>query len=484
MTSSSEVMVNGRNRRPRAVMLLVALLLLGGSAAAQRPQISPQALEDSFVQVAQSVKPAVVNIATTQRPRPPEHRQVHPFFRGPFQEFFHEDFFERFFGERIPRERHSLGSGVIVDTRGHILTNNHVVERADEIQVRLSDGRNFQARVAGKDPKTDVAVIKIDVEGDLPVARLGDSDKIRTGEWAMAIGNPFGLDQTVTVGVISAVGRGGMGITTYEDFIQTDASINPGNSGGPLVNLRGEVIGLNTAILATGQGIGFAIPINMAREIKDRLIAYGRVVRGWLGVGIQPLTEDLAAQFGVTPEAGVLVGNVVPGGPADRSGLRPGDIIQEFNGTKITSARQLQLEVARSPVGSQARLTVLRQGQPLTPTVTLGEQPTERVAGVTPSRSDVAGRFGFTVQELTPELQEQLKLGRMDGIVVSGMDQAGLAAQAGIRPGDAILEANRQPVPSVRDFEGIVAKVPLGAPLLLLVWREGASHYVVLRSSP
>ena len=468
-----------------ATLAFVSFLVLSAPATAQDGKSALQSLQDAFVQVAQSVKPAVVNIATTQRPRPQEGRrapQVPPQFRGPFRDFFGEDFFERFFGEQPQRERRSLGSGVIVDKRGYILTNNHVIEQADEIEVRLSDKRKFTAKVIGKDSKTDLAVIKIDAPDDLPVAKLGDSTKIRIGEWAIAIGNPFGLDQTVTVGVISAVGRSEVGITTYEDFIQTDASINPGNSGGPLLNLNGEVIGINTAIVATGQGIGFAIPISMAKEIKDRLIAQGKVVRGWLGVGIQELTEELAAQFGVKPEDGVLVGNVMKDSPAERGGMKPGDIIQEFSGTKISGVHQLQREVAQSPVGSPVRLKVLREKQPVMLTIVLGEQPTDVAAasepGSTPAQA--AERFGLTVQDLTPELRNQLRLNTVDGVMVSSVDDAGPAARAGIRPGDVITEANREPVKSTRDFSRILGQMRRGQNLLLLVRRDGNSRFVVL----
>jgi len=467
-----------------AATLIVLAFALGRPAMAQDSRGALQMLQDAFVQVAQSVRPAVVNIATTQRPRPQEGRrapQLPPSFRGPFRDFFGEDFFERFFGDQRQRERRSLGSGVIVDKRGYILTNNHVIEQADQIEVRLSDKRKFTATVIGKDPKTDLAVVKIDAPGDLPVAKLGDSARIRIGEWAIAIGNPFGLDQTVTVGVISAVGRSDVGITTYEDFIQTDASINPGNSGGPLLNLNGEVIGINTAIVATGQGIGFAIPINMAGEIKDRLIAQGKVVRAWLGVGIQELTEELSAQFGVKPEDGVLVGNVMSDGPAERGGVKPGDIIQEFNGTKITGVHQLQREVAGSPVGSQARMTVLREKQPQRLTITLGEQPADlTAAGPGPVPADAADRFGLTVQDLTPELRNQFRLNNVDGVVVASVDETGPAARAGVRPGDVITEANREPVKTTRDFNRIVGQMRRGTNLLLLVRRDNTSRFVVL----
>jgi serine protease Do len=441
-----------------------------------------QNLQDAFVNVAQAAKPAVVNIATTQRPRPMERRrgQAPPSVPGPFREFFGDEFLERFFGEQQQRERHSLGSGVIVDKRGYILTNNHVIERADEIEVRLSDKRKYKATVVGRDPKTDLAVIKVEATNDLPVATLGDSAKIRIAEWVMAIGNPFGLDQTVTVGVVSAVGRSDVGITTYEDFIQTDASINPGNSGGPLINLSGEVIGINTAIVASGQGIGFAIPINMAREVTDRLIAQGRVVRAWLGIGIQELTEELATQFGVKPEDGVLVGNVMKDGPAEKGGLKPGDVIQEFNNTKITGVRQLQREVAQSSVNSPATVKVLREKQSLTLRVVLGEQPSEAVAGPGGGPTETAERFGFSVQDLTPELREQLKVPGGDGVVVSGVEEGGPAARAGIRAGDVIVEVNRERVKSAADVARVLGQMRRGSNLLLLVQREGSSRFVVM----
>ena len=473
-----------RRRIPLAAVVVLCCVVLAVPATAQDARSVLQGLQDAFVQVAQAVKPAVVNIATTQKPRPAERRrgQVPPSLPGPFREFFGDEFLERFFGEQAQRERHSLGSGVIVDKRGYILTNNHVIERADEIEVRLSDKRKLKATVVGKDPKTDLAVIKVDAAENLPVVKLGDSGKIRIAEWVMAIGNPFGLDQTVTVGVVSAIGRSDVGITMYEDFIQTDASINPGNSGGPLVNMSGEVIGINTAIVATGQGIGFAIPINMAREITDRLIAQGRVVRGWLGIGIQELTEELAAQFGVKPDDGVLVGNVMKDSPAEKAGLKTGDIIQEFNAVKITNVRQLQREVAQGAVNAQAKVKVLREKQPLTLTVVLGEQPTETAAapseGQTPT--ETAERFGFTVQDLTPELREQLKVPAGTGVVVSGVDDDGPAAKAGLRAGDVIAEVNRERVRNATDVARLLGQLRKGSNLLLLVQRDGNSRFVVV----
>jgi len=472
-------------RTSPAVAFLLVLLLVGQPPktwAAQPKEdealATLQAIQEAFVQVAESVKPAVVNISTTQKVRLPG-RGIPPFLPGPFRDFFGRDFFERFFGDIPPQEleRRSLGSGVLVDKRGYILTNNHVIADAEEIEVQLSDKRKFKGRVVGRDPKTDLAVLKIDAPEDLPVARLGDSSKVRIGEWAIAIGNPFGLDQTVTVGVISATGRSNVGIATYEDFIQTDASINPGNSGGPLLNIRGEVIGINTAIVASGQGIGFAIPINMAREIMERLITEGRVVRGWLGISIQDLTEELAAQFKVKPNSGVLVGSVMQGSPAEQGGLQVGDIIREFEGTKVTEVRQLQRMVAETPVGKRVTIKVLRDGRELTLTVKIGEMPTEEVA----STRDLAERYGFAVQELTPDLRERLRL-RPDteGVLVAWVDPGGPAAQAGLARGDVIVEVNRQRVRTVAEFEEALRRARAGESLLLLVAREQTSRFVAI----
>ncbi len=469
-------------------VLVVGLFGLAAPVQAQDARSVLQAIQNTFVQVAQAVKPAVVNISTTQRPRPREGQPQRPQMPGPFPRGGPwDEFFERFFGEQQPqRERHSLGSGVIVDKRGFILTNHHVVEQADEIEVRLADKRKLKATVVGRDPKTDLAVIKVDAPADLPTATLGDSSKLRQAEWVMAIGNPFGLDQTVTVGVVSAMGRTDMGITMYEDFIQTDASINPGNSGGPLVNLSGEVVGINTAIAASGHGIGFAIPINMAREISDRLMAQGKVVRGWLGIGIQDLTDELATQFGVPPESGVLVGNVMKDSPAEKGGVKTGDIVQEFKGVKITSVRQLQREVAQSPVNQPVQVKVLREKQPVTLTIVLGEQPAELSAAgpSAPPAESAAERFGFSVQDLTPEIRTQLQLGNDAGVVVSAVEDGGPAAKAGLRPGDVITEANRKPVRSTAEFTQLIGQQRRGGNLLLLVQRDGNSRFVVVTPKP
>lgn len=332
------------------------------------------AAQSAFVNVAERVTPAVVNISTisTRKRRAPGDL-FRPFGNDPF---FH-DFFDRFF-EGPPRGPHqmSLGSGLIVDRAGYILTNNHVIKDSDEITVKLANQQEYKAKVIGTDPKTDLAVIRIIVNQDLPVADLGDSDRLRVGEWAIAIGNPFGLDHTVTVGVISATGRSDVGIATYENFIQTDASINPGNSGGPLLNIKGEVIGINTAIVASGQGIGFAIPINMAKKILQDLVKKGRVTRGWLGVGIQPLTPKLSNSFELPAESeGVLVNRIMPQSPAEAAGLREGDIITALDGHKVTDPRQLQQMVADLPIGKIVEVGVIRDGKLIRVRLKVGELP-------------------------------------------------------------------------------------------------------------
>jgi Do/DeqQ family serine protease len=436
-------------------------------------------MEEAFVSVADRVTPAVVNVSTTpKRGKAPEDP-------GQFEERFRDfgpEFFERFFRRRPPREDiRTSGSGVIVDPQGYILTNNHVIEHAAEIHVRLSDQRKFSATVVGRDPKTDLAVLKITAQQSLPVAPLGDSDQIRIGQWAIAIGNPFGLDRTVTVGIISATGRARVGVTTYENFIQTDASINPGNSGGPLLNLDGRVIGINTAIVAAGQGIGFSIPINMAKEVMKQLISRGRVVRGWLGIVIQDLTDELAAGFGVQPRSGVLVADVMRGSPAENAGLKPGDIIVEFAGEPIREVPDLQRKVAATSPDRSASLAVIRERQRARLDVKIGEMPGEEtVVAAVPKDAG----WGLTVVPATPELVERHQLTVSDGLVVTEVTPGGAADRAGIRPGDAILEVNRERITDLESFRRALAKIGSGVPVPVYLQRDGGRHeYVVLKGS-
>ena len=471
-------------------MLMAALWLLPTEAAAQSGTAAKaldskallHALEDAFGSVADRVTPSVVNVSVKPKKAPPgEGGQAPPEGEQRFREFFGPEFYERFFKRRAPREEtRAAGSGVIVDARGYILTNAHVVESAAEIEVRLSDDRKFAATLVGTDPKTDLAVVKIDPGAvALPPAVLGDSDKLRIGQWAIAIGNPFGLDRTVTVGIISATGRTRVGVAIYEAFIQTDASINPGNSGGPLLNIDGRVIGINTAIVSSGQGIGFAIPINMAREVMTQLIANGRVVRGWLGVAIQDLTDELAAGFGVPGKSGVLVADVLKDGPAEAAGMKPGDIIVDLGGAPIKEVTDLQKRVAAIPPGRSSALTVLRDRKPTKLTVKLGEQPGEETVLAAGPKGE---GLGVTVEALSEEMARAYGLRGRSGVVVTDVTSGGAAEAAGIREGDVLLEVNRRRVGSIAEFKNAVAALKPGEAVPVQIERMGVGRqYTVLK---
>ena len=466
------------------VLACVLLILLAGVPvqAEERPASRPEphailrALEDAFTAVADRVTPAVVNVSTVpKRPTGGPHGESPERFR----EFFGEEFYERYFKRRPRDGARATGSGVIVDPKGYILTNNHVIENADEIIVRLSDSRKFPARLIGHDPKTDLAVLKIEAPAPLPTAELGDSDRLRVGQWAIAIGNPFGLDRTVTVGIISATARPHVGVATYENFIQTDASINPGNSGGPLLNLDGRVVGINTAIVASGQGIGFSIPINQARDVMRQLIAQGRVVRGWLGIVIQDVSDELAQTFGVRERQGVLVADVMKGGPAEAAGLRPGDIVVELGGDTIREVPELQRRVAAVAPGQTVALTIVRDRQRLPVSVKVGEMPTEE-----PAQAAVRGadEFGLTVEPLPADHALRLDL-RAGGVVVTTVSPGSAAEKAGLRRGDVIVELNRRPVADAPAFYGALGALRPGESTLLYVHRPaggGRNEYVVL----
>ena len=479
---------------PLALLLAAALLPAAPGAVAQprssgrpaAPAPAPdsktllRALEEAFVTVADRATPSVVNVSVKMKPEAAPEGVPTPEMEERFREFFGPELFERFFRRRAPREEgRAAGSGVIVDARGYILTNNHVVENASAIEVRLSDDRKFTATLVGRDARTDLAVLKVESPVPLPVADLGDSDKLRVGQWAIAIGNPFGLDRTVTVGIVSATGRTHVGVATYEAFIQTDASINPGNSGGPLLNLDGRVIGINTAIVSSGQGIGFAIPITMARDIMTQLIARGRVVRGWLGVVIQDLTPELAAGFGVKEDAGVLVAEVMKDGPADAAGLKPGDVITGFGGSAIKDVTDLQKRVAAIEPGRPTPLTVLRDRQAVGLSVKVGEQPAdEALAAAESGGEDV---LGLTVEPLTPETARQNRLSAYRGLLVTEVVPGSPGAEAGIKPGDAIVEVNRRPVADAAAFKQIAAALKPGESVPVYLQRGGGrSEYVML----
>jgi S1-C subfamily serine protease len=337
--------------------------------------------------------------------------------------------------------------------------------------VRLSDARKFTAKLVGRDPKTDLAVLKIDAPGELPVAELGDSDRLRIGQWAIAIGNPFGLDRTVTVGIVSATARTRVGLATYESFIQTDASINPGNSGGPLLNLDGKVIGINTAIVATGQGIGFAIPVNMARDVMRQLITKGRVVRGWLGVVIQEVTDELSPSFGVKEREGVLVADVMKGSPAEAGGLRQGDVIVEFGGETIKEVPELQRRVAVVTPGQSIAITVVRERARVAVRVTVGEMPADDPAAFDDAGEDA---LGLGIEPVPPDQAERFGLGAAAGVVVTSVAPGSPAERAGLRPGDAIIELDRQAITGVAAFRKIVGALRPGQSVPLYVHRGGS----------
>jgi serine protease Do len=476
--------------RVLALVALTGLVSMGlpGAGRAQAPAPDAtrvlEALETAFVTVAARVMPAVVNV-TVKSKRGPASSEApeRPDTEERFKEFFGPDFFDRFFRKRTPREEgRASGSGVIIDARGYILTNAHVVENAAEIEVGLSDDRKFKATLVGRDSKTDLAVLRVEAPtGSLPVAELGDSDRLRIGQWAIAIGNPFGLDRTVTAGIISATGRTRVGVATYEAFIQTDASINPGNSGGPLLNLQGRVIGINTAIVASGQGIGFAIPINMAREVMGQLISRGRVVRGWLGIVIQDLTPDLAAGFGLPDTGGVLISDVMKDSPAEAAGMRAGDVIVEFTGAPIKEVIDLQRRVAAVEPGRPTGLTVIRDRRPTPLTVRIGEQPNEEMQVAAAPREE---RLGLTVEALTADNADRFNLSARAGVVVTAVKPGSAGAEAGIRTGDAILEMNRRRISSVEAFRDVVAAVRPGDLVPVYIQRGGGGNeYVVLKAA-
>ncbi|HMS84810.1 MAG TPA: Do family serine endopeptidase [Nitrospira sp.] len=387
-------------------------------------------------------------------------------------------------GDRTPNASGS-GSGLIVDSDGHIVTNNHVIGDATEIEVRFSDKTKLVAQVIGKDPDTDLALLKVTTDRPLPSAHFGDSSTVKVGQWVLAVGNPFGLDRTVTLGVVSGVGRENINLSRYENFIQTDASINPGNSGGPLFNLRGEVIGINTAIINFAQGIGFAIPSNMAKHVIAHLLAKGKVVRGWLGVGIQPLTAELAKKFGVAEGEGILVNEVFENDPAAVAGIQPGDIIVRIDGATVDSPNKLSRLIGSLTPGASAKIDVVRDLKHLTLTILLTERRDTATMAATPTvphtRAEV--KLGVEVQELTPSLAERFKLRETKGVLIMKVESNSLAQAEGLREGDLIKEVNRSETSSLADYTAAISRSRRGDTILLRVLRETRAFYVVLKTS-
>jgi serine protease Do len=465
---------------PRKVIVILAVCLLF-SLAFHQEVMARSSVPESFAELADKVGHVAVNISSTKVVKP-----MRKFFQFPgreFRDFFGEEFFKHFFGE-IPQEQmkqKSLGSGVVVSEDGYILTNNHVVAEAEEIIVTFTEKEQYEAKIIGRDQKTDIALIKIDIDKPIPAAKLGDSDALRIGDWVVAIGNPFGLGNTMTAGIVSAKGRI-IGAGPYDDFIQTDASINPGNSGGPLFNLDGEVVGINTAIFTqTGGniGIGFAIPINMAKSVMTQLKDKGKVTRGWLGVTIQNVTPEIKDKFDLPKAEGALIAEVVKDSPAERGGLQRGDVIIKFDGEKVKQMSALPAMVAQTPVGKEVEVVAIRKGRERQFTVVIAELEEEALAAA-PIAPETEEAFGFSVQELTPELAEALSLEGEKGVVVSGIKGGGPADEAGLNRGDLIQEIENEPVESMDDYKRIMKNAVSKKRILMVVLHQGHTRYVVL----
>jgi serine protease Do len=472
------------------VLALVLALLLTtglsptGSAYAIDKVISQESskllgkLSDALAEVADIARPSVVNISTTT---------TVTMENQPYGDLFNDPFFRRFFGDQFdhPGQKRkfkssALGSGVIISTDGYILTNNHVVKGADEIKVILYDKREFKGKIVGTDPRTDLAVVKIQAK-DLPVIRIGESGKLKTGDVVLAIGNPFGLNQTITMGIVSAVGRSNIGLADFEDFIQTDAAINPGNSGGALVNTDGQLVGINTAIFSTSggyMGIGFAIPSDMARSVMDSIIKHGKVIRGWLGVSIQNLTPELAKSLGMKETAGALVSGVEKDSPADKAGIKRGDLIIQFGGKKVEDSTGLRNMVAGSGPGTKAEIKIVRDQKEQTLTVTLGEFQEKKAAKNIEYNNALKG---ITVQELTPSLRDRMGIPEnVNGVIIANIIEDSPAQEA-LQIHDVIMEVNRRAITNISDYEQTVSKIGEKDSVLLLIYREGASIYITIK---
>jgi serine protease Do len=440
------------------------------SSDALRPPVS-------FADLAERVKPAVVNISTTKTLKN-RGGLGSPFGRQPFGGPFGDDFFDRFFGDIPQREfkQRSLGSGFIISNDGYIFTNNHVVEQSDKIIVKVSDNKEYEAKIIGTDAKTDIALIKIKPTNSLPTVEIGDSDRVRVGEWVVAIGNPFGLEQTVTAGIVSAKGRV-IGAGPYDNFIQTDASINPGNSGGPLFGMDGKVIGINTAIVAQGQGIGFAIPINMAKSILADLKTKGKVTRGWLGISVQDISEDIAKNLNYKSRNGAIISDIFKGDPADLAGIKVGDIVIEINGKPIKDTHELLMAVAAARVGEKIAIKVIRDGKEMSFSVTVSERKDHPEIAATKGN----GYFGITAQEITSEIARQLGIAHSSGVIISDIENGSPADNVGLQQQDIIIQVNKVKVTSMKEYVREMSKAVEKKNVTLLVKRGKSTFFVGLR---
>lgn len=474
-------------RKTRIIMAVFILLAAGFLGAGGPGSLSIPGLDagaalastpGSFSELAKKASPSVVNISAVKVLKGADQMPL-PF--GPNDPF--RDFFERFFRDQMPRDykQQALGTGFVIDKDGYILTNNHVVEKSDEIKVKLADGKEYAASIVGRDPKTDLALIKVNPDRPLTPLPLGDSDALEVGDWVVAIGNPFGLGNTVTAGIVSAKYRH-IGAGSYDNFIQTDASINPGNSGGPLLNIAGEVIGVNTAIYSQSGGsvgIGFAIPVNMAKQLVPQLKT-GKVVRGWLGVMIQKITPDIKEKLHLSDEAGALVADVTAGGPADKAGIKRGDVVVSFDGRPIREMNDLPFVVASTPVGKTVTVEVLRKDRKESLQVKVGELKEEEKLQ---AAGDKKPQFGMTLEEVTPDSAKQYGLAVKSGVVVVEVQENSPAGEAGVRPGDVILEVDQVPVKSLQQLTQTIQAFKKGDTVLFLIKRQKASLFVTLKVS-
>lgn len=433
--------------------------------------------QEEFIKVAEKVMPAVVNINT--------ERTIKQTYRDPFEDLFNDPFFGPYFNERqrqqpkeIKRKATSLGSGFVITDDGYIITNNHVIDKADKIDVTFADKSTYKAKVIGKDPDTDIAVLKIEAKKKLPFVEMANSDELKIGQWAIALGNPFGLNNTMTLGIVSAKGRSGMGIENYENFIQTDASINPGNSGGPLVDIYGRVIGINTAILSQSGGnvgIGFAIPINMAKKITDSLIKKGKVERGWLGVSVQPLEADMAKKFGLEKVEGALIGEVVKGSPAEKGGVKRGDIIIEIDGDSVRDYNDLRNKIAALAPDTKVKIGVWRDKKRIDLQVTVTKKKDDEIA------AGEGSLLGMRLADIDEQARKKYNIDKdMQGVIVAQIDEESPAVDAGIKPGDIIAAIDNVEINSVKELAGIYSKISSGEQLILYVISKNGGRYVLM----
>jgi serine protease Do len=458
---------------------IVALSSFNPASAVETNDHTIFSYPESFNQLAENSSPAVVNIRTIKTIKG-GGRVFRQFKKGPFGENDpFNDFFDRFFGEERPHDfkQRSLGSGFIINKDGYIVTNNHVVENADKIEVILKDEKEFDAEIVGRDANTDLALIKIKPDRDLPVLLFGDSDALKVGQWVVAIGSPFGLEHTVTAGIVSAKGRV-IGSGPYDDFIQTDASINPGNSGGPLINMQGKVVGINTAIIAGGSGIGFAIPINLAKNIVDQLKSSGEVIRGWLGVGIQDISKQVAEYYGIKSEKGVLVTEVFPDDPADKAGIEPQDIILSINGKEVGSAREITSMIADLDVGETVKIQVLRNGKTRTFKVKIAKREETRISARS-THKEKQTELGISVENVTPEIARRFNLKDAKGVIVSAVEPDSKADEAGVKRLDIIKEINHKSIATVSDLNKVISEIKKDEPIRMFIWRTNRGFLVI-----